>query len=141
MANGFVMGVEFNDRQVQVMPVAGGWPSVRDDLHSEYIRTLREFDGAHVVLLVDFDAIETRVPDMLRDVPEELLDRVVVIGAKTDPEELRRSLRLSFEEIGLRLAEECRDGVVELWGHELLINNAAEIDRAGSAIRAVMFTR
>jgi hypothetical protein len=45
----------------------------------------------------------------------------------------------TFEEIGLKLAEDCRSDSKSTWGHELLKHNADEVDGMKSILRPILF--
>lgn len=63
-----------------------------------------------------------------------LSDRCFVLGSKKDPEELRRKLSLTLEEIGEKLAEECITKNYNLWNHELLKHNKPELERLSQCV-------
>jgi hypothetical protein len=71
-------------------------------------------------------------------VPDDLKERVFVLGALANPEELRASLG-PYEAIGKAAAKDCREGTDTTWGHELLKHNAIEIDRLRQHVRPILF--
>jgi hypothetical protein len=60
LANGFLLGGGLHARAVQILPAAGGWTKVRDQLASTHVPNLRRYQQRHLVLLVDFDGDEQR---------------------------------------------------------------------------------
>ncbi len=108
IADGFVLHHEVTTARIQVMPLARGWRNVLKTFQDEYIQTLRNYSQAHVVMLIDFDGhVETRKAEFDQAIPDDLKARVFVLGSKNDPETLKRSLNISFEEIGESLANDC----------------------------------
>ena len=68
-------------------------------------------------MLIDFDGkINERRAEFERAIPEDIKTRVFVVGTKDEPETLKRSLNISFEEIGKSLAEDCDTGSSESLG-------------------------
>lgn len=140
ICNGFLRDPELNGRRIQVLPVAGGWAKVRDDFANIHCYELEKCKERYLVLVVDFDDMDSRLAEMSKVVPEHLRDRVIIIGVKTNPEDLRAELNIGYENIGLQLAESCRsDPSMRAWSHELLAHNAAELERVAPAIRAILF--
>ena len=91
-----------------------------------------------MVLLIDFDGRQDRLDNVRAAIPSYLADRVFVLGAWSEPEELRRALG-SYETIGLAMAKDCRDDTRVTWRHDLLVHNAAELDRLRERIRPIIF--
>jgi len=58
-----------------------------------------------MVLLIDFDGDTARLTDAQACIPPSLKNRVFIIGALTQPEELRTQLG-SYETIGLALVKD-----------------------------------
>jgi hypothetical protein len=57
---GFLNHEAIADTVVDVRAPAGGWHEVLDVFESEYLPQLRRHQGAHVVMLIDFDGDESR---------------------------------------------------------------------------------
>ncbi|WP_009631376.1 hypothetical protein [Synechocystis sp. PCC 7509] len=72
-------------------------------------------------------------------IPSDLKDRVFVIGVLSEPEKLRSNINKSFEEIGDTLAQDCPENQNELWGHELLKHNKAELARIVPSLKQFLF--
>lgn len=140
IASGFVGHHQVITPRIQVMPPAGGWSHVLRTFQEEYIPALQKYPQAHVVMLIDFDGrIEDRRSLFERAIPDDIKDRVFVIGAKDTPEALRTSLGFGFERIGERLADDCDGGEVIHWNHEQLQHNDAERERLAGTVRQFLF--
>ena len=101
------------------MPPAGGWPRVLDTFREEYVPTLRARQQSHIIMLIDFDEqIEVRTALFNDAIPDEFKARVFVIGSSDEPEALRKALKIGFEDIGKRLADDCAAGTTTYWDHE-----------------------
>ena len=139
IADGFLPHHEVRARQVQVVPPAGGWGRAIEVFEAEYVRHLREYHAGHVVLFIDFDMKDVdRRRHVEEAVPADLKDRVFVVGALNGPETLKRELSLSFEEIGLGLADDCHVRRRTLWDHGQLRHNGGELDRMNAALRKII---
>jgi hypothetical protein len=73
-------------------------------------------------------------------IPERLKERVFILGAWKEPEDLRQALG-SYESIGLRMAKDCRDDTDDIWAHSLLRHNAGELERLRKHIRSILFSK
>lgn len=132
--NGFrnTLGVDF--RKIQVEPVAGGWKKVLETFESDHIPTMGTFPKRHVLLLIDFDRDSNRIDEVKKVIPEELSDRVFVLGVFSEPEDLSKSIRQTEEMIGELLADACLNKVEGLWSNPLLNHNNDELTRMQSLI-------
>jgi hypothetical protein len=137
IANGFVLSL--STRQIQVLKEAGGWASVRDRFESDQRSAMERNPNRFVVLLVDFDGNNNRLQTMRAVIPDHLKERVFVLGAFSEPEELRQAGLGSYEAIGRALAEDCRTGAAATWGHELLQHNEEELSRLREQIVPILF--
>jgi hypothetical protein len=140
LASGFVLHHEVDDRRIQVMPPAGGWGDVLRTFQDEYIPKLKDYSHAHVVLLIDFDGdINARRVTFEESIPVDIKARVFVIGSKDNPEALKGELRISFEKIGGKLAEDCGKGATDYWGHGQLKHNDTDQQRLVGAVKPFLF--
>lgn len=55
IAQGFLLETAVNERNIEILPVARGWPAIRDSFEQEYNGVLRAYPHCLMVLLVDFD--------------------------------------------------------------------------------------
>lgn len=140
LANGFHRQVDWNRlRQMQVLKPAGGWMRVMEEFQSTHVVELQKYPHRIMVLLIDLDEEQERVARAKADIPEKLKDRVFILGVWSQPEALRRARLGSYEAIGSKMAEDCRNGTLAIWGHELLRHNAEEIDRLREGVRPILF--
>lgn len=138
LANGFRQHLDIEANQMHILPPAGGWTHVRDAFVTDHIREMRRYRHRWMVLLVDFDRREDRYARVFEAVPEDLRDRVFVLGCSDEPEDLRRELSRSVEEIGEALADECVSNRRVTWNHPMLAHNAVELDRLCLAVRGFL---
>lgn len=140
IALGFSIHDAVKPRNIDILNVAGGWTAIRDSFEREYNNVLLQRASTLMVLLVDFDERgERRAEHVLSGVEDSLRDRVFLLGARGEPEQLKRTLGMSFEKLGQALARECHEGGRGVWGHDLLAHNAGEIDRMRSQVRPILF--
>lgn len=116
-------------RQMQVLPVAGGWTKVLECFESDHAGEMGNNPNRFMVLLIDFDGHHDRLDHARAVIPPHLSDRVFVLGAWTKPEKLRSAGLGSYEAIGRAMAKDCREGARTIWEHDLLRHNASEFDR------------
>ncbi|MFP4004440.1 MAG: hypothetical protein ACLFV8_11740, partial [Alphaproteobacteria bacterium] len=62
-----------------------------------------------------------------------------VLGALSEPEQLKRAGLGSYEDIGRAMARECQDGTQSVWAHELLRHNEDERARLCDAVGNFLF--
>jgi hypothetical protein len=143
IANGFVLHPNLNDRAIQVMPPLRGWKKVVEAFTEEYApEMMGKYSDRMIVLLMDFDNnYESRLSYVKDQIPEELKARVFVLGVLSEPENLSRDINKDFEKIGEALAKDCPDKTNELWGHNLLKHNKAELDRMASSVKPFLFNK
>ena len=139
LANGFLLHDAVDDRKVNVRAPAGGWAKVLEVFEGEYLPLLRGSMNAHVVMLIDFDENENRKERFENRIPEELKPRVFVIGSKSDPERLKGELKMTLEEIGGKLAQDCLNDAFKLWQHPQLIHNEREVQRLVQVVKPIVF--
>jgi hypothetical protein len=140
LAKGFHLQVPWNrQRQMQVLPVAGGRNKVLNVFKLELAMGMENCRDRFMVLLIDFDGDVERLTKIKAEIPARLTDRVFILGALTTPEALRQAKLGFFEDIGRALGEDCREETDSVWGHELLKHNAGELDRLRSSVRPILF--
>jgi hypothetical protein len=64
---------------------------------------------------------------------------VFVIGVQSDPQALKKAGLGLLEDIGRKLGKECREGIKDVWSHDLLRQNAGELGRLEQAVRGFLF--
>lgn len=139
MANGFVQHPDVLDRAIQILPVAGGWTHVVKCFKTDHIAYMRKYRTRLMILLIDFDRKEDRLPQVKTAIPVDLEDRVFVLGAFSEPEDLTKERLGALEEIGKKLANDCREDASGHWDHQLLRHNAAELVRLRQSVRPILF--
>jgi hypothetical protein len=130
LANGFLLNIEgIQWKQMQVLPLAGGWLNVLNLFKSDHVEEMHRFSQRFMILLFDFDGqVEHKLQLAKTDfIPSDLADRVFILGALSEPEELKPHLG-SYETIGSKLAKDCREETDTTWGHPLLQHNASELN-------------
>lgn len=140
IANGFLLDPSIKHRNIQVLNLTGGWGKLLDSFLAHHIADLRKWPKRHLVLLIDFDnLIEARTERFVNNFPEDVRDRVFLLGTKDEPEPLRKQCGDSLENIGKVLASECYNDETNLWNHDLLAHNAAERTRLNAKVKNILF--
>lgn len=98
-----------------------------------------KYPEQRLVLLIDFDQNEDRLRYAKNRVPPNLVDRVFVIGVLSEPEKLKREVKMSLEKIGETVAEGCTDNKSKLWETALLKHNESELNRLISSVSSFLF--
>lgn len=139
IANGFLLCPSLNGRAIQVLSSCGGWSKVLDFFTTEHVPAMRQYQERRIVLLIDLDDKDNRLSCVAGQIPGELKERVFILGVKSDPEELRKNIGETLENIGKTLAQECFDNANRVWGHDLLKDNKSELDRMILKIKPFLF--
>lgn len=140
LATGFHLEIDpLRQRQMQILPIAGGWQKVLNIFKADHVAYMRRFPNRFMILVIDFDEREDRFETAQQFIPDDLKDRVFVLGSRKEPEDLRRAGIGSNEDIGLALAKDCREDNYRTWGHELLNHNAGELERLREKVRPIFF--
>ncbi len=139
IANGFILDLNLNRRAIQVLPEARGWEDLVKKFTNDYASTMRQYPDRMIALLIDFDEHEDRLIYVKDQIPDDLEERVFVLGVLSEPESLSRDINNNFEKIGEALAKDCSDNTNELWGHDLLKHNKTELDRMISSVKPFLF--
>ncbi|WP_373526458.1 hypothetical protein [Nostoc sp.] len=138
IANGFIVYLP-NSPLIQVLPVARGWKNVVKKFTNHYAFKMRQYPHRMIALLIDFDQDKDRLSYVKLQIPDDLEDRVFVLGVLSEPESLKRDIKKDFEKIGEALAKDCSDNTNELWGHDLLKHNKTELDRMILSVKPFLF--
>jgi hypothetical protein len=107
IANGFLLDGSVENNQVQVLAAAGGWELVLSKFKRDHVKEMQRYPNRYMILLLDFDNDDRRRGDAENVIPDDLADRVFLLGVWSNPEYLRSELGQSLENIGLTLAREC----------------------------------
>lgn len=138
LANGFHLQVALI-RQMQVLPVAGGWIEVLDQFESDHVAGMDRYINRFMVLVIDFDRRDDRLAVAKARIPVRLTERVFILGAFSEPQDLKRARLGDYETIGSAMAQDCRDETDATWGHDLLQHNSSELDRLRERVRPILF--
>jgi len=142
IANGFLLAPSLNDRAIQILPPLGGWTKVRDSFKDNHVSAMYEYKDRMMLLLVDFDnQYEKRLGNIKNHIPDDLKERVFVLGAQSEPENLKKNIANlnTFEAIGKALAQDCVNETDDIWGRDLLKHNRNELDRMISFVKPFLF--
>lgn len=140
IVNGFLLDPSLNQRAIQPLPVAGGWAKVREEVSATQVAQLRKYPDRHLVLLIDFDGdVVERTRSFQKVIPEDVRDRVYLLGTQVEPEPLRKACGFPLEKIGEQLANACANEEMGLWGHAMLIHNQAEVGRLIKNVKPFLF--
>ena len=144
IAKGFRRYLNLKD-VIQVLPVARGWKKVMEEFENNHIINIRQFPKRNILLLIDFDDQEDRFSYAQEYIPEDLRNRVFILGVKIEPRDLKKDVLKnfnhikSFKNIGEALAKDCAENKNELWGHDLLIHNKPELERMILSVKPFLF--
>ena len=139
LVNGFILDRTLSTRKIQVLEVAGGWNEVVTRFLNDHVARMEIWADRFMVLLIDFDGETERLQRVRARIPGHLTERVFILGTLTEPEALRQCRLGSYEEIGLAMARDCRDGTNTIWGHDLLRHNESELVRLRERVRPILF--
>src|ERR1035437_387678 len=140
LANGFQLDQSLDTRRMQILEEAGGWREVLNRFREDHVKEMDRYASRFMVLLIDFDGREDRLNEARAAIPDHLKERVFVLGAWNEPEDLRINLGCSYEDIGSALAKDCRDNAELTWAHNLLCHNAGELERLRIHVRPILFS-
>ncbi len=110
IANGFILSLNINARAIIIDKYAGGWRKVVSKFQDQLVPEMRKYRACVVVLLIDFDCYEgsshnDRLSTVTCNIPDDLKNRVFVLGVLSEPEKLKTKSKMSFEKIGEILAD------------------------------------
>jgi hypothetical protein len=139
LATEFLAQIDANrQRQMYVLDVADGWNRVLTLFESVHVTEMDRYPRRFMILLIDFDGRQERLNVAKAKIPDHLSDRVFVLGALTNPEDLRRALG-SYQDIGSAMASDCREETNTIWGNPLLQHNTDELNRLREHVRPILF--
>jgi hypothetical protein len=138
IANGFGLNIP-SPRTLRVLTEVGGWTRVGECFASDHVSVREKYGSRFMILLVDFDEKLSRLEHVKAKIPKHLQDRVFILGAYGEPEDLRKAGLGTYEEIGAKLADDCRNSTQLAWGHDLLKHNEAELARLRDSVCSFLF--
>jgi hypothetical protein len=140
IALGFQLELDWPvQRRIQVLRPAGGWSRVLDAFEADHIGGMDRNGNRFLVLVIDFDEDVSRLAHAKGKIPRRMADRVFVLGVLSKPEKLKSVGLGAYEEIGSRMARDCREASDTVWSHELLAHNADELQRLRECVRPILF--
>ncbi|MDM8556443.1 hypothetical protein QUF75_17095 [Desulfococcaceae bacterium HSG7] len=141
IANGFLLNPNLDERAIQILPPSGGWKKALDSFTNNHLSKMRQYTLRTFLLLIDFDLNEDRFGNVQNEIPDDLIDRVFVLGSQSEPEELKKGIANvnNFEAIGKALANDCVNKTYRIWGHKLLKHNQKELDRMIASVKPFLF--
>jgi hypothetical protein len=74
-----------------------------------------------------------------KEIPTNLLDRVFVLGANPESENLKSNVKGGFEAIGLNLGSDCVNNTNLTWNHQTINHNQAELSRMRAKVGLFLF--
>ncbi|CAK8713772.1 MAG: hypothetical protein CDV28_1645 [Candidatus Electronema aureum] len=141
IANGFFLNLNIKSRSFRVLPIAGGWTKVLKKFKTDHLDKMRRCPDRKMVFLIDFDENKERLDRIKKEIPQDLIDSVFVLGVWSEPEKLKKKTGKDFETIGKALAEGCPISRNELWSDELLQHNETELDRMIPLVKSFLFEK
>lgn len=147
IVNGFILNLSVNATAIQVLPIANGWKKVVDKFKNDHVSEMEKLPKRMIVLVIDFDDYkkpdglnyENRLSYVRSQIPNNLSERVFILGSRTAPEDLKSDIKKSFEEIGEDLAKDCPKDTSKIWEHRLLKHNENELKRIRKAVKLFLF--
>jgi len=141
LANGFLLHPGVDPGRIQVLTPAGGWVKVLEAFDRDQLANLRWLPDRYLLLVIDFDGDVDRMGDVKARIPEDVRGRVFILGARHEPENVRRALSRigSLEKIGTALAGNCQGDEPAVWTHPELACNTAELERMKPIVEPWLF--
>ena len=146
IANGFLLEPNLKSRAIQVLPFASGWGDVIQKFLDDYVPTMRKYPQTMIALLIDFDdkkpdflSYKDRLNYIKNKIPDDLKEKVFILGSRTSPEKLRSNMNKSFESIGESISKDCAENTNKTWGHDFLKHNEEELKRMISSVKPFLF--
>jgi hypothetical protein len=140
LATAFQLGLDHAHlRKIQILPEAAGWNQVLEEFENDHVAGMEQYKSRFMVLIIDFDNKADRLAMVKNRIPPQLLDRVFILGARGEAEDLKRALAANYEKIGSELANDCRAGATTTWSSNGLENNSGELQRLIASVRPILF--
>lgn len=139
LANGFLNDPCLDHRRIHMLPVAGGWTEAIAQFLKGQVSPMRRYTLRRTILLIDFDGQPQRLSEVQKQIPADLAERVFILGAFTEPEDLKRATGKRLELLGGEMARSCREDGGGIWDHDLLKHNGQELARLRKTAAAFLF--
>jgi hypothetical protein len=133
IALAFLLELGMKSNRYKLFPPARGWSHVIESFELDHVANMDRFSERFIILLIDFDKDASRLEYVKSRIPSNLVDRVFILGAWSQPEELKKYFG-SLDDIGAALARDCQKERSAIWGHRLLQNNTNELQRVQTLV-------
>jgi hypothetical protein len=94
--NGFIQNLNVNNRAIQILPIADGWKKAVDKFTNDHIKTMRQYPQRNILLIIDFDECEDRLNFVENYIPDDIKNRVFVLGVQSNPESLNNINHMAY---------------------------------------------
>lgn len=115
-----------------------GWSKVESRM-PEYHKLLTQYPLGYLLIVIDFDEDPNRSEKVEEWIPEDVKQRCFILSCSDEPEELKREVRLPYDEIGEALVKDCPEAVDEIWNTPQLSHNSDELQRFLDCCRDILF--
>lgn len=120
-----------------------GWPKVKDRI-PKCNATLKQYPKLRIVLIIDFDGKKNRYDYFMKDVDQDVKDRLFILGPLHNVEQLKKCCNApTFEQLGHLLREDClnKDSAFNIWNCPELSDFKEEIKRICENVKDFLWTR
>ena len=136
----FIANVEERfSRKAQLLSPAGGWRHAIEQVSSDD-NDLGSYPMRHLLLVIDFDDHAERRNEIEAAIPQQLSNRVYIVGSLKEAEDLKPVFG-RYELVGEALWKACMDQTNDPWEHELLAHNLPEVKRLMPIVQRLLFGR
>lgn len=141
LAVGFSLHSAIKPRSIKVLPLADGWKKVLESFVKNQLGDLYRTPARRLVLMMDFDGDEERLSYAKGHVPDDVRERVFILGARKEPQDIKRAMPNigTLEAIGNAQAEDCRTNTRTHWNNHELACNIGELKRLNELVRPWLF--
>lgn len=147
IAKGFILGLHDLHGFLNPSPIethhelAAGWCKAIDNLENSWINKLQDNPNLFLLVLIDSDGRMDRIQEIKSKLPNDLINRISVMGCFHQPETLKKQAhtaikqmdkkaKVSDENVGKALFQHCKDNPENnLWHSDELKHNLAEIEQ------------
>jgi hypothetical protein len=118
-----------------------GWQKIIDWFVDNKLQEMKKFKERIIIFLIDFDKKAQGTQDRLAyfktKIPEDLQERMFLLGSLKEAEDLKRELGAN---LGENLAKDCKEKTRIYWEHPLLKHNLPELNRMHDIIYPIIFS-
>jgi hypothetical protein len=141
LANGFFCHPDLTIQNYHIEKPSRGWNKVLAEFTENQITPMRKFEGRLLVLLIDFDKSRSRIDLFHEAIPDDLKDRVFVLGVWSQPESLAAPHgNKGLEQHGNNLADDCANNNRQrYWQTPLFKHNLVELNGRDDQLKKLLF--